>query len=87
MNPIPVLKRIRKMGLLDLIVPAQKGISEKTVKSTGLLSGRRTEKGMAMTETVKTDNSYTSQLLFQQYLTDKLGSYGDPAEGSLAYQQ
>lgn len=86
-NPIPVQKRIRKMGLLDLIVPAQKGISEKTVKRTGLLSGRRTEKGMAMTETVKTDNSYTSQLLFQQYLTDKLGSYGDPAEGSLAYQQ
>ena len=31
-NLIPVLKRIRKMGLLDLIVPAQKGISDNQVE-------------------------------------------------------
>ena len=30
-NPIPVLKAIRKMSLLDLVVPAEKGISENCV--------------------------------------------------------
>lgn len=86
-NPIPILKRIRKMSLLDLVVPAEKGISEKTVDKDKLLSGRKIQEGMEMTEDVKTDSSYTSQLLFQKYLQDKLGSYMAPAVGGLDYQQ
>ena len=27
-NPIPVIRRVRKMGLLDLVVPAERGISD-----------------------------------------------------------
>ena len=72
-NPIPVLKAIRKMSLLDLVVPAEKGISENCVSKSELLSGRDPEKGMEMTQPVKTDSSYASSLLFQQYLMDKLG--------------
>ena len=74
-NPIPVLKAIRKMSLLDLVVPAEKGISENCVSKSELLSGRDPEKGMEMTQPVKTDSSYASSLLFQQYLMDKLGCY------------
>lgn len=85
-NPIPVLKRIRRMCLLDLVVPAEKGISEKNVNEKILLSGRKIQKGMEMTENIKSDGSYTSQLLFQQYLADKLGNYMKPATGDLTYQ-
>ena len=85
-NPIPVLKAIRKMSLLDLVVPAEKGISENCVSKSELLSGRDPEKGMEMTQPVKTDSSYASSLLFQQYLMDKLGCYTNPASGGLKYQ-
>lgn len=85
-NPIPVLKRIRKMGLLDLVVPAEKGISENQVRKEELLSGRKIQQGMTMPGDIKKDSSYTSRLLFQQYLTDKLGNYMEPAAGGLRYQ-
>ena len=86
-NPIPILKRIRNMSLLDLIVPAEKGISENTVEKSSLCSGRRCEKGMGMLEEVKKDDSYISQLLFQQYLENRLGSYTAPADCNLKYQK
>lgn len=85
-NPIPVLKRIRKMGLLDLVVPAEKGISENEVAKKEFLSGRPVQHGMKMPGAVKKDSSYSSRVLFQQYLTDKLGNYMKPAPGGLKYQ-
>ena len=27
-NPIPIIRRVRKMGLLDLVVPSERGISD-----------------------------------------------------------
>ena len=59
-NPIPILKRIRRMSLLELIVPADKGISEKEADRASLLSGRSLQKGMDMTEAVKRDQSSDS---------------------------
>ena len=85
-NPIPILRRIRNMSLLDLVVPAQKGISENQVSKRELLSGRTKAEGMNMPGNVEADTSYSSQLLFQQYLSDKLGSYMKPAGGGLSYQ-
>ena len=85
-NPIPTVKRIRRMGLLDLVVPRDRGISDNQVDKRTLLSGREKERGMSMPGNVEKDSSYTSGLLFQQYLTDRLGSYMDPASGGLQYQ-
>ena len=85
-NPIPILRRIRNMSLLDLVVPAQKGISENQVSKREFLSGRMKAEGMNMPGNVEADTSYSSQLLFQQYLSDKLGSYMKPARGGLSYQ-
>lgn len=85
-NPIPVLKRIRRMGLLDLVVPADKGISENSVDKKTLLSGRKRASGMDMPGKAQKDSSWSSGLLFQQYLSDKLGSYMEPASGALCYQ-
>lgn len=85
-NPIPILKRIRQMSLLDLVVPAGKGISDQECEKGQLLSERQTQEGMTMPGMPETDNSRTSQLLFQQYLSDRMGSYQNPASEGLKYQ-
>lgn len=85
-NPIPVIQRIRGMGLLDLIVPASKGISDQQINRGELLSGRSIQQGMAMPQTVSKDNSGTSKVLFQQYLMDHLGNYISPSKAGLRYQ-
>lgn len=85
-NPISVIKRIRRMGILELVLPLNRGVSDGSTEKKTLISGRKLERGMPMIPSVKTDNSYTSQVLFQQYLLDKLGNYQRPGEGSLRYQ-
>ncbi len=85
-NPIPIIQRIRKMGLLDLIVPASKGISDREVNRSELLSGRSAEQGMAMPQSVGKDNSGSSKILFQEYLMDHLGNYISPSKAGLRYQ-
>ena len=66
-NPIPVIQRIRQMGLLGLVVPASKGISDRQVYARELLSGRDRQQGMEMPQSVAKDNSASSKVLFQQY--------------------
>ncbi len=85
-NPITVIKRIMKMGILELVIPPGKGISENRVSKGALVSGRTLQEGLPLFGTIKKDSSYTSQILFQQYLMDKLGNYQDPAPGGLRYQ-
>ena len=47
-NPIPAIRRIRTMSLLDLVVPASKGISEVQISTKDLVSKRNLEVGMSM---------------------------------------
>lgn len=86
-NPIPVIKRIRTMSILDLVVPTSKGISDAQISVSDLVSKRRLEEGMTMPGNPQEDNSESSKLLFQKYLTDKLGNYQKPASSGLKYQQ
>ena len=37
-NPIPVIRKVRKMGLLDLVLPFGKEVSDKKVKTKELVS-------------------------------------------------
>lgn len=85
-NPISVIRRIRKMGILELVIPGSKGISDREIQRRRLLSGRRRQVGMPMYEAEEKDNSHTSEILFQQYLMDKLGNYAAPSKGGLRYQ-
>ena len=85
-NPIPVIRKVRKMGLLDLVVPAEKGISDASVNKKTLASGRKLQAGMEMNLNIQSDNSYTSGILFSQYLLNKLGNYTQPASSGLRYQ-
>ena len=85
-NPISIIRRIRKMGILELVIPGNKGVYDGQVQAGTLLSRREKQKGMPMYEPEKTDTSYTSQILFQQYLMEKLGNYSAPEKGALKYQ-
>lgn len=85
-NPISIIRRIRKMGILELVIPGNKGVSDGQVQAGSLLSRREKQKGMPMYEPEKTDTSYTAQILFQQYLMEKLGNYTAPGKGGLKYQ-
>ena len=86
-NPIPAIKRIRSMSILDLVIPAAKGISDAQIRKEDLLSRREQEKGMSMPGNPTEDASQSSQILFQKYLTDHLGNYQKPAVSGLKYQQ
>ena len=59
-NPIPVIRRVRKMGLIDLVVPTERGISDAVTDKRTLTSGRTLQTGMLMDSGIQTDNSYTS---------------------------
>ena len=85
-NPVPVIQRIRRMGLLDLVVPASKGISDQKISHGDLLSGRTLQQGMAMPQKTGKDNSGSAKVLFQQYLMEHLGNYISPSEAGLHYQ-
>lgn len=85
-NPIPILKRIRRMNLLDLVVPTEKGISDKEVNWSDLLSHRDIATGMSMPDSRQVDTSKTSQFLFQEYLSNHLGNYSEQKAGGLSYQ-
>ena len=85
-NPISIIKRIMKMGILELVLPPVREISTRTVSKDTMVSGRQLQQGMEMPDGVTADSSYTSGVLFQQYLMNHLGNYTDPSKESLAYQ-
>ena len=85
-NPISIIKRTMKMGILELVLPPGREISTRTVSKDTMVSGRQLQQGMEMPDGVTADSSYTSGVLFQQYLMNHLGNYTDPSKESLAYQ-
>lgn len=88
-NPITTIKRIMRMDILYLVLPSGKMISNASVSAPTLVSRRKLQTGMGITFPVKKDTSYTSQILFQQYLMEKLGNYTNdtnPAKTGLHYQ-
>lgn len=85
-NPITVIKRIMKMGILELVLPSGREVSAGKISKNTLVSGRSLQKGMAVPDGLREDTSYGAQLLFQQYLLDKFGNYTKPSETGLGYQ-
>lgn len=85
-NPIPIIKRVRKMGLLELVIPGGKSVSDGTAAGQELVSGRTLQTGIPVSDMEAGEDSYISGLLFQQYLMNHLGNYTEPGEGALKYQ-
>lgn len=74
------------MGILELVIPGGGGVSDSKTDKGALVTGRRLQQGMPMPDGIVKDESYTGQLLFQQYLMNKLGNYREPSKGGLRYQ-
>lgn len=85
-NPITVIRRIMKMGILELVIPPGNEISSKTTDKGGLVSGRTLQTGLPVPDGLECDDSYTAKLLFQQYLMIRLGNFRKPSAGGLSYQ-
>lgn len=85
-NPITVIRRIMKMGILELVIPPGNEISSKTTDKGGLVSGRTLQTGLPVPDGLECDDSYTAKLLFQQYLMTRLGNFRKPSAGGLSYQ-
>ena len=56
-NPIPIIRRVRKMGLLDLVVPSERGISDAVTDRKSLTSGRKLQTGLMLDTDIRSDNS------------------------------
>lgn len=74
------------MGILELVIPADRAVSEKAADAGELLSHREKQQGIPMAAMLKKDDSTVSKILFQQYLMEKLGNYRNPADAGLQYQ-
>lgn len=69
------------------VVATGKRISDVQISTKDFVSKRNIQKGMSMPGEATEDSSQSSQLLFQKYLTDRLGNYQKPASSGLQYQQ
>lgn len=85
-NPINIIKKIMKMGVLELVLPVGKEVSDGSVVKKTLLSERKLQQGMAMPDARSRDSTYSSQVLFMQYMTEKLGNFHKPEVKGLKYQ-
>lgn len=84
-NPIEVIKQIKKLGILGVVVPGGV-VSSKSVEVTSLPSHRSLAQGMGEYSLDMDIDSVTSNLMFQEYLLDMCGNYTGTPAGGLDYQ-
>lgn len=83
-NPIAILKRLRELGILGLVLPSDRQVSQKEISLTDTLSHRTLQKGMG---TLQSQNSDSGKLLMQAYVMNKLGNYSTEKDGhALSYE-
>ncbi len=82
---LDTVEQIRKMSLLDLVVPDAGSISAKTADRGSFLSGRTKEQGFGVIETA--DTGVIDSFLFQEYLIQNLSDWRSPeTNAALSYQ-
>lgn len=86
-NPADVANRTRGGGILGLVLPDTGGISNRVVDLGQYASHRTLQKGNGLSAEAAATSGSCSDLLFQQYIFDKLGCYRNELEkGALYYQ-
>ena len=85
-NPLDIIRQVQNMGLLGLVFPADRQLSQAEVRLEELPSHRQLECGMGMGIAVP-EEGITEQLLFLQYMMEHLGCFGEEqAQEGLRYQ-
>ncbi|MEY8427416.1 DUF5702 domain-containing protein [Lachnospiraceae bacterium 46-15] len=84
-NPLDAIKKIKKLGLLGMVVKDASGVSGKSVKEQEMVSGRKRKKGNLSVE--KKNTGAAADVIFQGYLLDHFGTWRKPCkDGALEYQ-
>lgn len=85
-NPIEVIRKIWKMGILGLVVKDTGSISQETLDKSQLVSGRSLNQGFGL-QKLPQEGDMTDKLLFQEYLLEHLDCCTDSAsQGGARYQ-
>lgn len=83
-NPIDTIRRVQNMGVLELVVKDPGNISQKSADLSGLASRRELQQGLGFVNSGEL--SMGDQILFQEYMLERLGNYRQPAgSGLLSY--
>ncbi len=72
-NPLEVIKEIRKKGILSLVLPLSEEVSQVSVVLKELPSARELEMGILMED--ETSDSILDNLLFQEYIMTHMNCY------------
>lgn len=84
-NPLEEIKKIKKLGILGLVIKDPASVSGKSVKKSDLLSGRKRNQGNLPVE--ENETGITADVIFQEYLLNHFGTWRSPEkEGALEYQ-
>lgn len=84
-NPIGEIKKIKKLGILGLVVKDPGVVSARSVEITELPSGRKLQRGNLDVE--KKYQGAVADGIFQEYLLEHFGTLTDPCrDSSLEYQ-
>ena len=83
-NPLPILEQLKKLSILNAVLPSSRSVSEKEAEKGSLLSGRSLSHGIGVIRLGS--SSSTDDLLFKGYIYEHFGHFTEPETGSvLAY--
>lgn len=86
-NPMPYMQELKKTPLLELVMPSDQTVSEKSLEEERLLTKRERQNGFGDFSDQKKESSIADQLLFGQYLLDHFSNASEKeVENVLEYE-
>ena len=88
-NPIEHVDNLKKADILSLVVPKDKGVSDKQIELSEMLEQRNRNQGYGSFEDVAGERGAISSLLYGEYLKEHFSSYisaESGKKGSLEYE-
>ena len=86
-NPVDAVQTAKGKGILSLVLPAGKELSAVSRSTSELVSGRSLEQGMGIPAHDSSCNTWTADLMFNEYLMQHFGCFTEGGSGSgLKYQ-
>ena len=86
-NPVDAVQAAKGKGILSLVLPAGKELSTLSRSTSDLVSGRSLEQGMGIPAYDSSCNTWTADLMFNEYLIQHFRCFTEDGSGSgLKYQ-
>ncbi len=81
-NPMTHVSGLKSRPLLELVLPKDRTVSEKTLAGTGALTKRNLNRGKGDFSDEDSSLGAGDKLLFKQYLIEHYGNFVDPSHGN-----